>query len=184
MWNPGGGHNVCRAQPGTFAVMRTKFLTGPQAPQFAGLAIWGNCLVSGEAAEMPRWLSRRNFRFLAARRSLRAVPCPPVVFSGRSRAARSPFGVMSRWLSWGNFWSPPGYTVTFVCCTAFAAWGNFLSLGSSRSPLWRLGLPACGKFLLGGTTCRICGALVPSYLCSAKLAYWGTLVSGVGLRPG
>ena len=138
---------------------------------------------------MPRW-SRVNFWFPAARRTLRAV-------RARRMFSRSiPTCAVALWghaaLVLGQFLSSPSCAVSWVGCTAYAVRGNFLSLRGSRSLWWRLGLPACGQFLLGGGDAGLpLRAPMSPHFCvqagfdpPAKLACWGTLVSGVGLGPG
>ena len=115
-----------------FAAMGTSFLTGPQAARFAVRAVRGNFFVFWRRGGLcgpfvsTGWFSR-------------SIPSRAVALWGHAALVS------------GQFLSSPGCAVSLVGCTAYAVRGNFLSLGGSRSLLWRLGLPACWQFLLGGT---------------------------------
>ena len=188
-----------------FAAMGTSVLTRPQAARIAARAVRGNFFVFrrrgglcgpfvsvgfcswsllgraialwGHAAFVPG-----QFLVSGGAANFAGRSRPPDVFPVNPELRGRPLGschlVALGWLHW-------------VGCTAYAVRGNFLSLRGSWSLWWRLGLPACGQFLLGGDAGQPLGAPMSPQFCvqagfdpPAKLACWGTLVSGVGLGPG
>ena len=156
----------------------------------AGLCLWslpGRAVALwGHAALVPG-----QFLIAGGAAAFAGRSCPPVGFPGHSRAARSPFGVMPRW-SRDNFCLPQAARSPWLVAlrTPFGAISCLWEvLGRSGSAL--ASTPA-GNFCWGGGDAGLpLRAPMSPHICvqagfdpPAKLACWGTLVSGVGLGPG